>query len=485
MYIVVVILSCVVSMVLTGCASIQTQSLDDLNSLITRYPDDTPLYLSRAQVFIDKKQPQKAIDDCTSAIKLEPANFNALFMRSELYLHQAQFDQAIDDCNRALVLNSEMTELYMIRAKAYFHIGDFEQAKQDCTTALTMDSSLYDAWYYRSLSALNLHLYDDALADINRVISSDAVDREKRGVQIRAEIYRQRAMSLYAQSNYVSAVDDFTNALRDGGQKPDIHRYRGVSYFRLGEYDQAIKDLSIAIKYGKPDVHVYSMRGLSHYQQKFYGRAVDDFSQALELEKNNADIYLYRGMVYNAMHHPKAWHDLVKAHQLQPDNTEILFQMGLSKYLQENYEQALSYFNQALQLDPEHVNAHLYIGLIGVKIAEYWYLDHLQFVLARQPDNIMVLMARGNLYRSKGDYELSINDYLRVLQIDPRNWKAYYELGKTYILRNADTPDSLYSHKGLESLKMALHYIEPDCEVERVEIEKLIAKIEKVTDSNN
>src|SRR4051794_24700230 len=52
------------------------------------------------------------------------------------------------------------------------------------------------------------------------------------------------------------------------------------------------------------------------------------------------------------------------------------------------------------------------------------------------PDNIDVLLDLGTFKAMSGKYHESLNDFKKVIQIDPQNTLAYYNLGLSYANMN-------------------------------------------------
>jgi Tfp pilus assembly protein PilF len=83
-------------------------------------------------------------------------------------------------------------------------------------------------------------------------------------------------------------------------------------------------------------------------------------------------------------------------HRMQTKQAEAYFDLG-TKYLQQGeYDQAISGYNKALELNPGYAEAYL---------------------------------NRGIAYRNKGQHDQAVSDYGKVLQIDPKDARAYCNRG--------------------------------------------------------
>jgi len=75
-------------------------------------------------------------------------------------------------------------------------------------------------------------------------------------------------------------------------------------------------------------------------------------------------------------HYQEAIDTLLIIVEGDPKNAEALNQLGYANSRLQNYEKALNYYHQAIDINPEHAGAHAYLGKVyleldDVKMAEY------------------------------------------------------------------------------------------------------------------
>lgn len=79
--------------------------------------------------------------------------------------------------------------------------------------------------------------------------------------------------------------------------------------------------------------------------------------------------------------------------------------------------------------------------------SEYYQerFDSLTVVIESQPKNYEALVERGLMKRHKGQYEASIKDYQKALDINPQDFKANLEMGYSLgLIGKKEQQDSLY-----------------------------------------
>ena len=62
----------------------------------------------------------------------------------------------------------------------------------------------------------------------------------------------------------------------------------------------------------------------------------------------------------------------------------------------------------------------------------------------------MVLANRANAYAAKGDFDKAIADYTKAVEVNPKDFKVYHDLGLTYVNKGDFDKAIYYFNKTLE-----------------------------------
>ena len=85
-------------------------------------------------------------------------------------------------------------------------------------------------------------------------------------------------------------------------------------------------------------------------------------------------------------------------------------------------EDAIDYFSDALQLNPNNINAQINISDALVEMQKYEEgIQTLMHTLKSNPNEINALLRMGNLYREAGRQEEAEDYFNKVLEIEPGN----------------------------------------------------------------
>ncbi len=131
-----------------------------------------------------------------------------------------------------------------------------------------------------------------------------------------------------------------------------------------------------------------------------------------------------------------------KAIELDPDYVDAYCYRGRANFDSDNDEYAIEDFNKAIELDPDYADAYHYRGQALYRSGEI-DLATTDLTEARQLRLDIELDAQGNLQRGieayqREDMDTAINYYNRAMKLNPDYADAYYYRGRVYYDNNND-----------------------------------------------
>jgi tetratricopeptide (TPR) repeat protein len=142
------------------------------------------------------------------------------------------------------------------------------------------------------------------------------------------------AQTAARNGDYGTALDLYTRALDSGelNQTMTIAALngRGLVYYRLRQWDQAIEDYTQALAFKPDNATTLRNRCFTFIEMREWGYAIDDCRASADLEPNN------------------------------PQSADTL---GYVYLRQGRYQDAISYFNGALTIDPNYGPAYMHRGM--------------------------------------------------------------------------------------------------------------------------
>ncbi len=162
--------------------------------------------------------------------------------------------------------------------------------------------------------------------------------------------YGSEALDAFAVGDYQSAIDKYSKAIEQDGDRYEYYFKRAESYEALGNESEALADFSTAIGINPDDTGkaVYG-RGKILYQLDEYRRALPDFERVVEMDSGNALARLYLGLtLYELRRYDEAEDDLSKALPGLPSGSEAILManraLALSRFRQDKFEEAFELY---------------------------------------------------------------------------------------------------------------------------------------------
>ncbi len=119
--------------------------------------------------------------------------------------------------------------------------------------------------------------------------------------------------------------------------------------------------------------------------------------------------------------------------QTVQDQALLLLYRGMHFIEVKQFDQAMSDFDRAIQIDP--TSPHPYVGRGQIFLAKQDYIhaiENFSTALRLNPDETTAYSLRGDAYAKKEQYDLAIADYDKAIAINPRSDLAYAGRGATY-----------------------------------------------------
>ena len=141
-----------------------------------------------------------------------------------------------------------------------------------------------------------------------------------------------QGIALYNSGKYQLAVEKLLDSGEDPAENPVVSYYLGLSYTKLAKYDDALLYLEQVVTSSNNVLHIYQCRMVLGF--------IYTVTERYELAKFE-------------------FNELIKGGYESPQSYAAL---GYIAYVQKEPEKSVEYFEKALDLDPENVNAQNSLG---------------------------------------------------------------------------------------------------------------------------
>ncbi len=175
--------------------------------------------------------------------------------------------------------------------------------------------------------------------------------------------------------------------------------------------------------------------------RSLYTQAISHLRRALAIDAYDIQAYSILALVYYTIaENDKSKLDLAELVCKQAQEMEagknyppIYNTLGLIQLRKKNPSRALTYFTQAVELDPKYIDAHLNIGAIGLSTRQYEKAAaSFAAVLKLDPKNFDATIGMGVASRGLKKVDEAESWYKKAAELDPRNCAVQYNLGLLY-----------------------------------------------------
>lgn len=438
-------------------------ALDDYNQIITLGKANSLDYLNRGDTRAELVGLKEAIKDYTKAIELDPQNSRAYTNRGFAYFQ-------IDDI---LQSDADYIKSYNIQGLSFIEHFNFKNAIANFETALNFNPNNIETYLNLSKAQTLAHNFNDALKNLNKALSAD---------KLNINVLKMRG-SLYMElDNFTSALDDFNLALKQAKteeEKSSILYLRGKCFMKSGNFEAATHDLSDYVDSKPKDPRGYILRGKIYRYRGKLDQALDNLTTAISLQEDSTEAFHERALVYWKNNKPnKALEDFTTALECDPSDKGSLycraflnletgavnnalsdllknkqrgnsldyFLLGNAQSAMKNYQDSIDSYTLAISLNPENKEAYAEraknLKILGdaktaaideTKIKEIESaLDNLTLdikgkiinltvSILSSPNDAKLYKHRGILRREIGEYQSSLRDLSKAVELDPQN----------------------------------------------------------------
>jgi len=167
-------------------------------------------------------------------------------------------------------------------------------------------------------------------------------------------------------------------------------------------------------------------------------------SQAESLHKN-AIIYARKGDL------KKAIENWMKAAQLNPQDPDYFFNLGVAHFELKQYIEAIDALTRTLVICPIYYKANLILGTAYLKIRKFENAKkHIEKSLIVNKTNILAYLNLGAVYSILKDYKNGISMFEKVIELSPKEASAYMGLAKIYATLDNFERANFYFRKVIE-----------------------------------
>lgn len=224
---------------------------------------------TRANIYLDQKDYDRAIADFDRVIALRPGYASAHYGRGVAYLAKKDDARALVDYDQAIRLDPSYTAAFNSRGNLLYDKREYERAFADFNRALESSPNLPSALHGRGNVHYQRRNFDRAIKDYDEAIRLHPKY---------AAAFNSRAAAFRAKGEYVRALADYEAAARID-PKSVQERSIGATLFYLGRIAESANALERRLAAAPEDAYAMLWRYITAAREMGIGAAVKELNE--------------------------------------------------------------------------------------------------------------------------------------------------------------------------------------------------------------
>jgi Zn-dependent protease/Flp pilus assembly protein TadD len=182
----------------------------------------------------------------------------------------------------------------------------------------------------------------------------------------------------------------------------------------------------------------WNKKGKGLVEKKQYPAAIELFDRSIKANPDSEEAWWQKGYcLWQIDRQEEAIMCYQKVIELNADNDRAWLSMGILFFSIERYSDAISSLKKAVELDSNNIDGYYYLGVSQQRTQALELADEtFDIALSISPTAVNILNAKGALLHELKDYSAAIVTYQKLVDREPKNATAWYDLACCHALEN-------------------------------------------------
>ncbi|MBU1076544.1 MAG: tetratricopeptide repeat protein [Spirochaetes bacterium] len=212
-----------------------------------------------------------------------------------------------------------------------------------------------------------------------------------------------------------------------------------AKWLDAGNTRSAIKALKSFIVKNERSMLAHWYLGEAYYQEKKFELAIVEYKYVIKIgtfntELTEAIVRKRLAEIYKEFNQlDEAQKEYILISNLEPDNFDVMFQIGELFYKRNLVDNSVSYFQKSIRLNPQHSDSHYYLGIIYFNSGQFEESQiELNRALQYNSKNFKAHLYLGLVYKALGQFDSAIREFEVAERDSNIKLRALLENGKTH-----------------------------------------------------
>lgn len=422
-------------------------AIEDYNKGLEFNPENRQLLFNKSIAQLQQKDYDDAEQDIALLIKYHPRYIRGYLLQSSMMLEKKDTFAATNSIEQALLIDKFYAPVYDQRAIIAFYKQEYSQALTDLNEAIRLDPRNKNYYIRRSLTRYYLEDLRGAMSDYDIVISMDAnnlIARFNRGLlgaqvgddnraiedfDVVIEQEPDNLMAVYNRGLLKEQTGDLKGALTDIDKVLEEYPNFATGYYirselrkKLRDFRGAEKDYWTAIDLQRDaNAGKQTDRDPKEKTREESDKTIEKFNRLVVYDKTSEEKSKYRNELRGRVQDKNVVVDLEPSFIIS--YYEKLDQIERSKY----FDRSLEELNKNLQFRLKLILTNAEAPLVDEQVELHFQsIDEFSRQIDEKPRDIKAYLGRALDFMVVQDLSAAIEDYTKVIDIDPAFSLAYF-----------------------------------------------------------
>ncbi|MFW5975055.1 MAG: tetratricopeptide repeat protein, partial [Bacteroidota bacterium] len=185
--------------------------------------------------------------------------------------------------------------------------------------------------------------------------------------------------------------------------------------------NKATRQINRAIEAEPDNASAWFIKGYIYEEQNKMEEAIKHYTISIEKDADFVEPYINLGILYSDRGNPMAADYFNGALNIDPNNVNAMYLLGLHYQEQERYDKAVSAYQNIISVNPDYPHSYYNIGYIALVYQDDYdkAIEYMQKAIDAQPAFYRAYYNLGYAYELKGNYQKAREAYKKALEIMP------------------------------------------------------------------
>jgi len=292
-------------------------------------------------------------------VRKSPRKARGYVNLSQVYIDKKELERARGVLETALELDPDYPEAHNNLGSVYSRSGEYDRAIQEFRTAISLSPAYAKAYNNLGLAYIKKGLVQEGVESLLEAVRMDPDNKE--AYNNLGNIYAEKGM-------YEEATGYFLSALRIDQEYAEAYFNLGMMYGKRGMKDRAISNMEKAVRIRPDYPEAHNNLGIIYKNTEKPEQALEHYRAALSLQPENvqyaynmANALMLSGNIDDAIMYYK------KVLALDPSYVSARYNLGVAYKRKGAVDLAIEQFSEFVRNMPEETGGHLNLALLYIQ----------------------------------------------------------------------------------------------------------------------